>query len=262
LLDVAARQWPFALCSDVPPACATPLFSVIVPVAGRDRIPQFEAVLKGLFAQSLRQFEVIIVEHSSAPEYAAHCPRGVRYIHLQRGAGDAFNKSRAFNTGARSAAGRLLLLHDADVLVPLDYLRSIVERLQDRYDGLKPVRFIFYPSAVDSTETIQSSPVRLPRQVARVEQNNPGISTAATRAAYWAIGGHDERFEERGGDDNDFLDRLKTTRFFDGGFLPAIHLWHPTDPTLENSPRMKAFKSAQLRKPASLRIAELTVPHP
>jgi hypothetical protein len=78
LLDVAARQWPFALCSDVPPACATPLFSVIVPVAGRDRIPQFEAVLKGLFAQSLRQFEVIIVEHSSAPEYAAHCPRGVR----------------------------------------------------------------------------------------------------------------------------------------------------------------------------------------
>ena len=258
LLEVVARQWPFAQRDETPPACASPLVSVIVPVAGTDRVPQFGAVLKNLFAQSLRQFEVIVVEHASAPEYAAHCPSGVRYIHLPRDAGQAFNKSRALNTGARAAVGRLLLLHDADVLVPRDYLKSIVERLQDRYDGLKPVRFIFYPSAEGSAEIIQPGSVCLPRRVARVEQNNPGISTVATREVYWAIGGHDERFEELGGDDNDFLDRLKTTRFFEGGFLPVLHLWHPTDPTAENSPRMKAFKAAQLRQPASRRIAELT----
>ncbi len=255
LLRHVAREWPFAI-DDGSVAHPAPRVSVVIPVGGRDRRPQFQAVVKSFAAQSERALEIVAVEHARVPEYEDSQAAGVRYLHLDRNEGQAFNKSRALNAGARAARGKILVLHDGDIVVPRDFVRSVVERVDAGYEGLQPLRFLFYLEDV-LTRGILEGRLELPRAVPTVGHNFPGGSTIATTDAYWGIGGSDERFDERGGDDNDFLGRLKTRRFFHGGYLPALHLWHPTDPTFENSPRMKAFKRQQLAKPAEERIAEL-----
>jgi hypothetical protein len=256
ILERAARDWPFAFASEAPRPSEEPAVSVIVPVGGLDRRGQFELVLASLSAQSLRDLEIIVVEQAKEALYRELCPAGVRYAHLDVEPGRAFNKSRGLNAGARIARGRVLVVHDADLVVPVDYLTSIIEKTEQGYEGVQPLRFIFYLDR-EQSEGLRPHTVALPATVQSIGYNNPGSSTVATREAYWAIGGHDERFEERGADDNDFRDRLKTLRFFEGGYAPALHLWHPTDPTSDNSPTMMALKQAQLGKPPEQRIAEL-----
>lgn len=256
VLAAAAQDWPFAL-ADLPlPQCDKPLVSVVIPVAGADRLTQLSAVLRSFQAQSLGELELLVVEHAASPDYRERCPPGVRYIHLRRAEGQGFNKSLAMNEGARQARAPVLAFHDGDILVPAHYLTSAMGRLARGFDGLLPLRFVFYVDEAGSAALLMD-PTRLPRHVESIGHNFPGGSTVVRKEVYWAIGGHDERFEERGGDDNDFLDRLKTRRFFRGGYAPGIHLWHSTDPTAHNSPAMQAFKRLQLAKPAHERIAEL-----
>jgi hypothetical protein len=255
LLLRAAEAWPFAI-EPRPIECAEPRVSILIPVGGRDRLPQFQAVVKAFWAQSVRDLEIIAVEHAPVREYEAQCPAGVRYLHLERKPGEAFNKSRALNAGARAAKGSILILHDGDILVPVEYVRSAVARVDAGFDGLQPLRLLFYLDQAVTGEILDGH-LRLPGAVQSVGHNFPGGSTVASASAYWAIGGSDERFEQRGGDDNDFLDRLKTRRFYCGGYLPGVHLWHPTDPSFENSPQMRAFKAQQLVKSPHVRIAEL-----
>jgi hypothetical protein len=204
----------------------------------------------------VRDLEVIAVEHSSVPEYEKACGPGVRYVHIARASGAAFNKSRALNAGVRASRGSVVVLHDGDILVPVDYVASVLDRIGRGFEGLQPVRLLFYLGE-DVTRRILHDGFALPASVQSVGHNYPGGSTVATRAVFEAIGGHDERFDERGGDDIDFLDRLKTRRFFAGGYLPAVHLWHATDPTFRNSEPMASFKEMQLGKPAAQRIREL-----
>src|SRR6185436_19927930 len=64
LLRRAMREWPFAL-SDDPLPSTTPRVSVVIPVGGRDRLPLFLGVVKSFRAQSVRDVEVIAVEHSA-----------------------------------------------------------------------------------------------------------------------------------------------------------------------------------------------------
>jgi Glycosyl transferase family 2 len=261
LLQRAAGEWPFALGRsrghEPPRGSSRPDASVIMPVAGRDRRPQFDVVLRSLFAQSLASLEVVVVEHSQEPEFRASCPEPVQYVHLKRAPGQAFNKSLAFNAGARAARGRVLILQDADLVVPRNYLESAIHRIDAGWDGLQPERFRFYLDEPSTAVFGRGDGDIRPLAVTAVGQNIPGGSTVVTSDAYWAIGGSDERFDERGGDDNDFLDRLRTRRFFAGGYAPAIHLWHPVDPTFRNRPDMQRFKDSQLQKPPHQRIQEL-----
>jgi hypothetical protein len=257
LLERAAREWPFRLQSEGRDPGPNPRASVVIPVAGRDRRAQCAAVVQSFFAQSVTDLEIIVVEHSEAREYEAQCPPPIRYRHIPRKAGEAFNKSKALNTGARAATGPVLILHDGDIVVPMRYVESVLERTTRGFEGLQPMRLLFYLDQPSAEEFTAGGGRTFPRRVGAVGHNFPGGSTAVTTQAYWAIGGSDERFEERGLDDNDFLGRLKTRRFFAGGYLPAIHLWHPTDLTFQNRPEMRVFKAAQLQKSPDERIREL-----
>lgn len=257
LLARAACDWPFRFERAPRDPEGIPSASIVIPVAGLERRPQFEVVLQSFFAQSVTTLEIVVVEQSQVQEYREKCRPPIRYIHIERKAGQAFNKSKALNAGARAAAGPVLILHDADIVVPVKYVESALDRTTAGYDGMQPMRYLFYLDEASAKDFVNGGSAQLPRRVAAVGHNFPGGSTVVTAKAYWKIGGADERFEERGGDDNDFLGRLKTRRFFAGGYLPAIHLWHPTDPTFHNRDEMEAFKERQLRKSPDQRIREL-----
>jgi glycosyltransferase involved in cell wall biosynthesis len=204
--------------------------SVVIPVAGRERRDSFERVLSSFRGQSMRRFEVVLVEHAEEPCYAHHEGRGVRYVHVARRADERFNKAKALNAGVQASRARSLVLHDADIVVPADYLRATSTCLEQGWDVVQPLRFLFLLSPEQTTRFLEGPGFPVPRVVRDVQQNFAGGSTAVAKDAYVGVGGHDERFEGWGGEDTDFLCRLRGHRRMPGSFAPGVHLWHAPAP--------------------------------
>lgn len=231
LLRLCLAQRPLhsaRACSSIVPA---PEISVVLPVAGHERIPQFLCVLDGFLGQPASKCaEFIVVEHSVQPCYASACPPYVRYFEVARGSGEPFNKSKVMNFGARVARAPYLLYHDSDILAPRDYLSEILLPLRAGWEAVRPLRFLFCLDQACSSDLMSLRQRWCPRAVPDVMQNFPGGSTAVRRDTMEAIGGYDEGFSGWGGEDDDFLDRLETRRLLRGGWLPGIHLWHLPQP--------------------------------
>lgn len=232
LLKHCLSEWPIQLTRQplMEKRPVEPKVSVILPVGGQERLKQFQCVLKAFYSQTYRDLEIIVVEHGSEQFYKAFCPFWIRYIFLQRKGDQQFNKSMAMNEGIRNAAAPYVLFHDADVVPPSAYVESILRHFNAGWDAVRPMRFLFNLSANDSEKFMKNDAQYLPKVVELILQNFPGVSTAVSKEAYAKIGGHDEQFWGWGGEDLEFLDRLKTVHLFQGGYAPGIHLWHSSAP--------------------------------
>lgn len=216
-----------------------PRIAVVLPVGGADRIEHFRWVLRAFLAQTVDGLEVVVAEHGDG-SYEPAVGDSVRYVHLPRGEEEGFNKSRALNRGVEAASAPLVLLHDADVVPPADYVEGVVRRLDAGWEAVRPIRFAFHLDRDDSRAFLEHRGRRLPRAVETVIQNNDGLSTALRRDIYFEIGGHDERFEGWGGEDTEFLQRLRTRRLYPGAYSFGVHLWHPPAPKLVSGDRNRA----------------------
>jgi hypothetical protein len=263
LLRSCLREFPVVL-ADSPHIFDmehSPRISVILPVGGRERLPLFCAVVASFWGQTLQDIEIIAVEYAEHPEFAEDCPVGVRYIHRPKENGREFNKSLAMNSGVKAARGNIVLLHDADVLVPTGYLSSILEIIVKGWEAVRPARFAFFLDQDDSRSIVRD---RVTGQIERVEEvmaNNPGLSIALTTDAYWRIGGHDIRFEGWGGEDDEFLERLSTLCLYRGGYCPVIHLWHPPAPKKIQGDRNYSLLADILTISVGERIVRLVQQH-
>ncbi|MDE5786017.1 MAG: glycosyltransferase [Duncaniella sp.] len=108
---------------------ASPRFSVIVPVY--NRIDEVDDLLASLAAQTVKNFEVIIVEDgSTAPaedvvkKYAADLD--VRYYFKPNE-----GRSIARNYGMERASGRYFIFFDSDCVIPPGYFATITGRLDE-----------------------------------------------------------------------------------------------------------------------------------
>lgn len=252
LLQHVARAHPFSLRSQ---AVASPV-SAIVPVRGTDRLRTLAFVAAALRSVGGPASEVLVCEHDDAPRLERDWPEGVRHVFVPAAAGEAFNKSKALNAGALAARHPTLLLHDADVWPPEDYVAQCLQLMaQGGWEAVRPIRFLFLLDEEASRRALDTASVQDVQQVAKVQQNNPGLSAFVRKDAYLEIGGHDERFTGWGWEDVEFLDRLKTRRLHPGSFLPAVHLWHDVPPAKKvrdwNSERLAEI----LREPVAERIA-------
>jgi predicted glycosyltransferase involved in capsule biosynthesis len=173
------------------------------------------------------------------------------------GCQEEFNKSFLLNRGVHLSRASKILLHDADILIPRDYLKLSLSRIDRGYEAVRPLRFLFYANRAD-TENIYKDR-SMPKQVSfeSIAQNSQGGSTMILKQSYCEIGGHDESFSGWGGEDLEFLERLRTRKLFRGGFMPAIHLWHPPAQK-KSSGHRNGEQLAELRRISPLlRIAEL-----
>jgi hypothetical protein len=259
LLRSCLRQWPLALpqAAGAIAQAAPPQISVILPVGGEERKQSFTRVLSSLLFQSYPHIEIVVVEHGVDRCYEDACPPTVKYVFVRKDEDEEFNKSLALNMGARTASAAYLLLHDADIVVPRAYVERVVSHLDSGWEAIRPIRFSFNLEKEDSMEFICSNGKSLPKRVHWIQQNNPGLSTAIFKKVYEEIGGHDERFEGWGGEDLEFLDRLRTRRLFRGGYLPVIHLWHTTAPKKRSGERNNDLLLERLRLPVQTRIEQL-----
>lgn len=237
LLGMLRKQEPIEFSECRSRACAKPYFSIIIPVGGRDRLHILPLVLDTFYGQSRDDFEIIVVEHSSEAHYHWVAHRGVVYEHIPMPSGGSFNKSLAFNRGVSLARGEVVVLHDADVLVPCRFLESVSQLLEMGYEAVRPMRFLFGLGESDSKELVSNRNLEQLSTIDYIHQNFPGLNTALRKAVYWAIGGHDERFVGWGGEDNEFLERLETRKLFKGAYTYGVHLWHP--PAVNKAPAQR-----------------------
>ena len=262
LLMHCIREWPFAFAAeDVMDIARTPLnrpeVSFIVGIRGTARLPLLQASLSTLQAQVDARCEIIVVEQSFDREIQSFLPPDVRYFHLPISRPEVpWNRSWALNYGVRKAQGRFVILLDADMLLPNRFAKAIAQILDDDVDAVRPVRFIFYLDRPTSEQVQQCRSLSDIQQVAQVTQNTPN-PIAMRRDRYLELGGHDESFYGWGGEDNEFVSRLRSLRVSEGGFLPLVHLWHEVSRGLDGG-RSANRLAGRLAIPVEKRIRELS----
>ena len=194
----------------------TPRFSVIIPVY--NRIDEVEDLLESLSAQTLPDFEVIIVEDGStmpcsevAEKYAAS-GLPVRYFYKENE-----GRSIARNYGIERSSGEWLVFFDSDCVIPPAYFATLAAELDknpaiDCYGGPDAAHdsFTTTQKAINYSMTsflttggIRGGKVSLEKFTPRT------FNTGFRRSVYNKVGGFREMFSE----DIDMSTRIRQAGF-------------------------------------------------
>ncbi|MGP8200419.1 MAG: glycosyltransferase family 2 protein [Limisphaerales bacterium] len=130
LYDAKKQEEARAIWSNppLPPPPGAPKVSVIVPTFNRPG--RLQETLRSIAGQTLRDFEIIVVNDSGVDVAAviARCEAGVEIVHLRHNVNRGLAAAR--NTGLRHARGRYIaFLDDDDIFLP-DHLRSLSDFLE------------------------------------------------------------------------------------------------------------------------------------
>ncbi len=209
-----------------------PQVSFIIGHRGMARLPHLLATLRSIAAQQGVTTECIVVEQDVEPQLAGCLPEWVRHIHTPPPTVSMpYCRSWTFNVGAKQARGELLVLHDNDMLIPVDYASKLVEVASRGHDVINLKRFIFYMSERHTHSYFAGTADLVEQPPEAITQNlEGGGSVAIGREAYHRIGGMDERFIGWGGEDNEFWERAQTLRVWPYANLSLWHLWHAAQP--------------------------------
>lgn len=237
-----------------------PEVSFIIGHRGMARLPHLLATLESIAGQKGVSIECIVVEQETESQIGAHLPSWVRHIHTPPPTPDMpYCRSWAFNIGVKQERGSVLVLHDNDMLVSADYASQILARVNQGYEVVNLKRFIFYLKE-RHTQAVFTGRASLTEEApeAIVQNLEAGGSVAITREAYERIGGMDESFIGWGGEDNEFWERAQTCKVWPYGYLPLVHLWHPSQPGKYQgeNPTLQHYRDLSAI-PAGERIAHL-----
>jgi len=236
-----------------------PDLSVLIGHRGEQRLPLLLATLESLAAQTEVRLECLVIEQDDEPRIAAALPAWVRHVHdPPKPPGAPYNRSQTFNVGARHALGRVLLLHDNDMLVPEGYGQRVLERIDRGFEVINPKRYVFYLDQAASEAVLRGCSATEGPAGTIVQNLEAGGSMAIRADTYRAIGGMDEAFVGWGGEDNEFWDRCLTRPTWIWGYEPIVHLWHPSQPHKLQTDNPNLTRARHLMaQPAEQRIAAL-----
>ncbi len=234
LVERMLKDWPVEMsladrCSSL--SGDRPQVSVIIPHRGLDRIAHLQAVLRSLASQRGVSFEVLVVEQDSQHRLDGMLPSWVYHVFDASPADeDRFNRAKALNLGAAHSRGEVLILHDGDMVVPVDYLSEIRGLCQKGYDVVNTKRFIAYMDQRSSASVFRGNGLSGAMAEQIVSNLRGGGSVGITRSGFQSIGGLDSGFVGWGGEDEEFWDRCRLLEVFDAGYMPLFHLWHRGQP--------------------------------
>jgi hypothetical protein len=232
LLKRMLQDWPIELRESLANSLHLPEVSFVIGHRGLTRLPHLLLTLKSIAAQRNATVECIVVEQSHTPEIRERLPTWVRYVHSQTpSANYLYNRSWTLNEGVRQARGRLVILHDNDMLVPADYAAEFRHVADQGFDVINLKRFIAYLNEPSTRNLFEYKRLNGRQCSEAIIQNLcAGGSLGVLKTAYFAIGGMDEEFVGWGGEDTEFWDRCQTLRVANHAYLPIVHLWHASQP--------------------------------
>ena len=194
----------------------SPKVSVIVPTY--ERHDALEALMECLARQTVRNFEVIVVDQSATPwRRASTPPFDLLYVHTDiKGAG------RARNAGAFYARGDVLAFTDDDCRPDSDWLENGVRYFQD-------------PTAVGVEGLIVSDRAHDDRYraVTNVGFEGIGFMTAnlwLRRETFFAVDGFDARFDDPAPFREDTDLAWRALEFGTIPFAADVRVYHPPQP--------------------------------
>ena len=202
-------------------------YSIIVPVYNRPE--EVDELLQSLVAQTLRDFEVIVVEDGSVRPCKEVCERHAASLDLHYHAKKNSGPGQSRNYGAERAKGEYLIILDSDVVLPEGYLAAVDSELQasdaDAFGGPDSA----HPSFTDVQKAISYSMTSflttggIRGGKKKLDKFYPrSFNMGIRRDAYLALGGFSKM---RFGEDIDF-----SLRIIKAGYrcrlFPTAWVWH------------------------------------
>ena len=202
-------------------------FSIIIPVYNRPQ--EVDELLESLCAQTLKDFEVVVVEDGSTEKCDTVC---VKYkdrltlnYHFKPNSGPGPSR----NYGAERCQGEYLLILDSDVIVPENYLETVQQELDrepcDAFGGPDRAHASFTPiqKAINYSMTSFFTTGGIRGGKKKMDKFYPrSFNLGIRKNVYEALGGFAPM---RYGEDIDL-----STRIFNGGYscrlFPEAFVYH------------------------------------
>lgn len=202
-------------------------YSIIVPVYNRP--DEVDELLESLSNQTLKDFEVVIVEDGSAKPCKDVCDKYAGILSLHYYANENSGPGQSRNYGAERAQGDYVIILDSDVVLPTGYLQAIDDELRQNpseafggpdaaHDSFTPVQkaISYSMTSFFTTGGIRGGKAKLDKFYPR--SFNMGIR----RDVYLKLGGFSKM---RFGEDIDF-----SYRIVEAGYKPQLFpeawVWH------------------------------------
>ena len=211
-----------------------PSLTVIIPCRDVERGGAIFCAVAGIRGQLFPHIRTILVEEDVIKQLnsAPHMP--LEHVFLPAKNGAPFWKSAAFNTGVSlTKKGDKIILHDADIVAPSNYLSSMYNTLTD-YDACHLGKQVLYLDQTATAEIVRSIKVSQDNTCSSIIGYFEGGSLGCSRETFVRAGGLNEEFIGYGIEDCDLFERLKNNcKFQDNRKFGFIHLWHGRSPDWE-----------------------------
>jgi glycosyltransferase involved in cell wall biosynthesis len=168
-----------------------PCISVII--RNRNEARHLELVLRALSRQTLKAFEVVVVDNESTDDSREIAIRyGAQIIDLPRA---QFTYGRALNDGIRAAKANIaLLLSSHSLPVGSDFLTKVAEAFDGRPE-LAAVRCLLVEKRTEVESWMEPSLLRWPLDLGTVVLKGPAANGCALRREVWEQAPFDEDLE-------------------------------------------------------------------
>ena len=201
-------------------------YSIIVPVFNRP--DEVDELLESLCQQTLKDFEVIIVEDGSKKPCKDVCDKYADILDLYYYYKDNSGPGQSRNYGAERASGEWLIVLDSDVVLPEGYMQAVADGTRDglsawggpdaAHESFTPVQkaISYSMTSFFTTGGIRGGKAKLDKFFPR--SYNMGI----LRDVYQQLGGFSKM---RFGEDIDFSYRIVEAGY-QTRLIPEAWVWH------------------------------------
>ena len=202
-------------------------YSIIVPVYNRP--DEVDELLQSLCEQTVKDFEVIIVEDGSINPCKDVCSKYAGILSLHYYAKENSGPGQSRNYGAERANGKYVIILDSDVVLPSGYLQAIEEELAQQpceaFGGPDAAHPDFTPvqKAISYSMTSFFTTGGIRGGKAKLDKFYPrSFNMGIRRDVYQQLGGFTKM---RFGEDIDFSYRIVEAGY-QPRLLPEAWVWH------------------------------------
>ena len=202
-------------------------FSIIIPVFNRP--DEVDELLESLCEQTVKDFEVLIIEDGSVKPCKDVCDKYANILDLHYYAKENSGPGQSRNYGAERANGEFVIILDSDVVLPTGYLQAVEDELKqnpcEAFGGPDAAHPSFTPvqKAISYSMTSFFTTGGIRGGKAKLDKFYPrSFNMGIRRDVYLQLGGFTKM---RFGEDIDFSYRIVEAGYMQRLF-PEAWVWH------------------------------------